>query len=385
MSLPFKTPSLSAFEYLKVPFGYLPQVLPRVFNGFWIVACIMLAVAALYNLTQLSDLKKEVSARRLLEASMQDLLMQSTAMRYLAIPNPKDQADKLKRYGYDGPLDVIDQLKSRIAITRTLEPEFDLKDWTEELKAILQTIETQTSQKPLPKQLELDRHLDKWFVTLSALGSYTRHLSLIQDQRAANLQQRNLYLAIAVLVYSLLLVNYHLWTKKRQNRQFMVEMASLHDETRTDPLTGILNRRGWTHYVNKTLKKVAKFGRTSVSVAILDIDYFKQYNDTFGHDAGDQRLIEFANVLKSHFRPCDMVARVGGEEFAVLLPNCTVDDAKRIIDRIRTAENCEIAFSAGIASLEDCRSVERAMAVADQALYQAKSSGRNRACIAHPS
>lgn len=345
----------------------------------------MLAVSALYNLTQLSDLKKDVSARRLLEASMQDLLMQSTAMRYLSIQNQKAQIEKLNRYGYDGPLDVIDQLKSRIAITRTLEPEFDLKDWIEELKQILSQIERQTNQSIPVDQAELDRHMDKWFVTLSALGSYTRHLSLIQDQRSSSLQQRNLYLAIAVLIYSLLLVNYHVWSKNRQNRQFMVEMASLHDETRRDPLTGILNRRGWTHYVNKTLKKVAKFGRTSVSVAILDIDYFKQYNDTFGHDAGDQRLIEFANVLKGHFRPCDMVARVGGEEFAVLLPNCTVDDAKRIIDRIRTAENCEIAFSAGIASLEDCRSVERAMAVADQALYQAKSSGRNRACIAHPS
>lgn len=385
MSLPFKTPSLPGFEQLKTPFSFVPIVLPRVFNGLWIIACVMLAGAALYNLTQLSDLKKEVSARRLLEASMQDLLMQSTAMRYLAIADPKDQTEKLKRYGYESPSDVIDQLKSRIAITRTLEPEFDLKDWAEQLKVILQTIESQTNQKPSVKQSELDKQLDKWFVTLSALGSYTRHLSLVQDQRAASLQQRNLYLAIAVLIYSILLVNYHLWTKKRQNRQFMVEMASLHDETRRDPLTGILNRRGWTHYVNKTLKKVAKFGRTSVSVAILDIDYFKQYNDTFGHDAGDLRLVEFANVLKSHFRPCDMVARVGGEEFAVLLPNCTVDDAKRIIDRIRTAENCEIPFSAGIASLEDCRSVERAMAVADQALYQAKSSGRNRACIAHPS
>ncbi|NJM31734.1 MAG: GGDEF domain-containing protein [Limnobacter sp.] len=249
--------------------------------------------------------------------------------------------------------------------------EFD--DWAKRLSTTLTDIE-QKANAENTSPAELSQSIDEWFITLSALNSYIRHQALEQEEDASLLQRHNLLLAIAVLAYSLFLGAFHIWMSKRQQSQFHFEVSSLYDETRKDPLTGLLNRRGWLHFTHYTLKRIAKFGSTPVAVAILDIDYFKQYNDTYGHDAGDLRLVEFAEMIRGNFRPSDTVARVGGEEFAVLLPNCTVEDAKRIIDRIREIKQNNISFSAGVADLEECKTVEGAMAVADQALYQAKQA-----------
>ncbi|MDX1669291.1 MAG: hypothetical protein R3194_07735, partial [Limnobacter sp.] len=94
MSSLFQLPPHGSPGLTRKVFGRLSSFLPRMFNAFWIVACIMLAGAAVYNLTQLSQLKQEVSARRLLEASMQDLLVQSTAMRYLSIEDNQELTEK---------------------------------------------------------------------------------------------------------------------------------------------------------------------------------------------------------------------------------------------------------------------------------------------------
>lgn len=384
MSFSTKLPGISVSNWLKSHFHFVGQFIARLFRTMWITACFMLAIAAAYNLTQLSNLHQEVTERRQLETTMQDLMLQSVVMRFFSTHSGSALTQKMNEYGYQNPVELVSQLRARLQVSYSLESELDTQTQINKLIDLLSTLEQQMSAFDQTSQIAANKTIDQWFINLGALGSFTRQLSYAQEARASDLQRRNLYLAMAVLAYSLLMVGFHSWTKDKQNRQFLLEMESLHNETRRDPLTNLLNRRGWNYHTNKTLKKLAKFGRTPVGIAILDIDHFKKYNDTFGHDAGDQRLVQFANLLKSHFRPCDMVARIGGEEFAVFLPNCTVEDAKRIIDRIRTATDCNIAFSAGIAGLEECRNIEKAISVADQALYVAKSNGRNQAQIGQP-
>ena len=213
------------------------------------------------------------------------------------------------------------------------------------------------------------------------MNTYTKTLTILQEDRAAQLQRNNILLAFGVLLFSIGLVGCNLIKNSKLKKRFAFELSQMSDQARTDLLTGILNRRGWIEFTNKHLRKMVREGSRPASIAVLDIDYFKQYNDTFGHEAGDARLQEFAILLQQNFRPGDLVARVGGEEFAILLPNCTAEDAKRIVDRIRKESESDIGFSAGIAIIEEEESIVRTMAVADQALYQAKNKGRNQSCI----
>ena len=129
-----------------------------------------------------------------------------------------------------------------------------------------------------------------------------------------------------------------------------------------------------------------------MSVAIIDLDYFKTVNDEHGHAAGDAVLREFAQRCKQHLRDLDLIGRLGGEEFAVLLPYSNVDDASRAIERLRqhvtnapvvyegTAIN--ISFSAGVTQLRQSDSkLDDWLARADEALYQAKENGRNQTVV----
>jgi len=157
-----------------------------------------------------------------------------------------------------------------------------------------------------------------------------------------------------------------------------------------DPLTGLLNRRGFSEATSRMIEREAKAGRP-VTVMIFDIDHFKSVNDRFGHAAGDDVLKVFSDVVVSNLRITDLVGRVGGEEFAALLP-CTVEEAVVAAERVREGfEACGVAVddaplettvSIGIAGGPAQTELEVLMASADTALYQAKRSGRNRVEVA---
>jgi diguanylate cyclase (GGDEF)-like protein len=169
--------------------------------------------------------------------------------------------------------------------------------------------------------------------------------------------------------------------------------ADLREEISTlaasDSLTGLANRRA----LSSTLaREVARTRRTKrpLSLAIMDIDHFKQVNDTFGHLAGDEILRRVAEAMAANVRDEDLVARYGGEEFAVVLPDCGPESALAVVERVRAAvasanTATRVTVSAGIATMVGARTNgERLLAAADQALYVSKNSGRNRATAAPP-
>jgi diguanylate cyclase (GGDEF)-like protein len=169
----------------------------------------------------------------------------------------------------------------------------------------------------------------------------------------------------------------------------------LSHSARTDPLTGLLNRRGFEENFEHELER-ARRGRGRLSIVLLDLDYFKVVNDRFGHAAGDGALERLGDVLMATKRQIDTVARVGGEEFALLLPESDADGAFTLCERVRGqvrevfarnefpgpgTEGMEppLTVSLGIASFPvDGTRPDELLAAADRALYEAKRQGRDR-------
>lgn len=161
---------------------------------------------------------------------------------------------------------------------------------------------------------------------------------------------------------------------------------------KTDHLTGLNNRKSFYEYAKKAILQSNRSSDYPVVIAMFDIDYFKNVNDTYGHDAGDYVLKSFAGLLSVNFREYDLVSRVGGEEFAVCLPNTTIEEAMLACNRLREqvalfdfpistdqAKLINITTSAGVASNQgELVTLEELMKVADEGLYKAKDEGRNK-------
>ena len=156
-----------------------------------------------------------------------------------------------------------------------------------------------------------------------------------------------------------------------------------------DALTGVHNRR-WLQEMMSVLKGHKLVESLPLAVLMLDVDHFKNFNDTYGHKSGDLVLQMVARTMRKSLRPSDMLARYGGEEFIVILPCTPAKQAKAVAERLRKAvAGCEITaeqgqdlpsvtISVGVAPLAEGESVEQMVEAADQALYLAKHNGRNR-------
>lgn len=156
-----------------------------------------------------------------------------------------------------------------------------------------------------------------------------------------------------------------------------------------DPLTGLYNRR-WLNNMLRRLMQRCSSGKEPLSVVMIDIDYFKQYNDTHGHIAGDRALHAVARCLMRNLRPEDTITRYGGEELLGILPGSDAADARMVAERLRVAVSDtpislstgealpSLTISLGVAQMAEGQSAEALIGSADAALYRAKRAGRNR-------
>jgi len=176
--------------------------------------------------------------------------------------------------------------------------------------------------------------------------------------------------------------------KKELKLQDMVhELAFL---ASTDPLTNLYNRRYFAK-ITRHILALAKREKETLSLIMLDIDNFKQINDTYGHQTGDSVLVNLADTIMVHLRKSDFACRFGGEEFVVLLPNTPIDDARLAAEKLRKAieENAvksadgqtihyTVSLGVSLVEIEKESNAEPALKRADDALYLAKKAGKNR-------
>jgi diguanylate cyclase (GGDEF)-like protein len=182
----------------------------------------------------------------------------------------------------------------------------------------------------------------------------------------------------------------------RQNEERYRQLAI------TDPLTGIFNRRHFYQLAESELQRACRYGHP-LAVIMLDIDYFKRINDTYGHATGDQVLQALANLVRGTLRAIDIFARYGGEEFIVLLPETDLMAVRTIAERLcrKIGEtplpiepnyiNITISLgasvfnpSAQLVPSPKTGTLDQLIDLADKALYEAKKTGRNRVCLSHP-
>jgi diguanylate cyclase (GGDEF)-like protein len=168
-------------------------------------------------------------------------------------------------------------------------------------------------------------------------------------------------------------------TRELHSRRRMQQAIELSDAlSRTDELTGLTNRRGWQSAVEKAFR----IRDARVSLAIADIDHFKRYNDDFGHLAGDGLLRGLARAWAGALAPEQLVARLGGEEFAFLLPGLSVSAASQTLEELATAVPDGQTVSIGVAARRGAETPSQVLARADESLYVAKRSGRARVVVA---
>ena len=187
-----------------------------------------------------------------------------------------------------------------------------------------------------------------------------------------------------VIGFILVLLGIRYWNEA--NKLLYTNLEGL---SRTDTLTWMFNRRYFDEKIIEEFNRCKRY-KGSFGLLMIDIDHFKEVNDTYGHDVGDEVLREFTDVIRFNIREIDMLARWGGEEFAVLLVDSNIEDAHSMAEKIRSFSEAltvsidknkiKFTVSIGCSELSINDSIESMLKRADQCLYQAKNEGRNRVC-----
>ncbi|MEP6405803.1 MAG: diguanylate cyclase, partial [Marinobacter sp.] len=197
-------------------------------------------------------------------------------------------------------------------------------------------------------------------------------------------RERNLSLELELMQEKLV-------TMETQSEQVREKLREEREKALTDFLTQLPNREAWQERLSFEYQRWQRY-RHSLSVCVLDIDFFKRVNDSYGHKAGDRVLQLVARALRERLRATDFIARFGGEEFVILLPETNVDNARVVLDSMRghiaalpfhfRGEPVTVTFSAGLAEFDGDDDEDDVFDRADKALYLAKDSGRDQVLIA---
>lgn len=206
-------------------------------------------------------------------------------------------------------------------------------------------------------------------------------------EKAYVLQAWTVFIILLVLILEAVLIFRPLVKRIQEYHQILLR------EALEDHLTGLYNRRAFLKRATGELNK-AKRDKTPVAVVLTDLDFFKKVNDTYGHNVGDLVLKRFSALAQESFRSGDIIGRIGGEEFAILLPNLSLERGMQIIERFRLrvsetpcwykdeyGQEKSLHFSASfgmVVSTDSTRTIESLLAAADERLYAAKHAGRNR-------
>jgi diguanylate cyclase (GGDEF)-like protein len=176
---------------------------------------------------------------------------------------------------------------------------------------------------------------------------------------------------------------------RRQKRMLQELNSLLQQQAYTDQLTGCFNRRRWMELGALDVERANRYG-SSLSLLMLDLDHFKEINDRFGHLAGDEVLRRFSHMLQQMVRKFDIVGRLGGEEFSILLPETPLEKAQILAERIRASiqklqfrfsgQEVMVTASLGVSQYESNLPLKDFLQQTDDALYEAKRKGRNRVC-----
>jgi diguanylate cyclase (GGDEF)-like protein/PAS domain S-box-containing protein len=169
--------------------------------------------------------------------------------------------------------------------------------------------------------------------------------------------------------------------RKRVEEHREERLREAQEQARTDDLTGLANRRVWDLELPREVARARRHG-SPLSVAMIDLDGLKEINDTKGHQAGSNAIKTASAAWSDALRESDLLARFGGDEFAVLMPDCALDDARRAAERLRAAVGPEPTASIGVAQWDGAEDGASLVERADEALYEAKRAGRNRVAVA---
>lgn len=247
--------------------------------------------------------------------------------------------------------------------------------------------------------------VDRLGDAVAATGDYQEKISLYADRISSTNDVHELHVILDAIMqetrssqmntrmsYDALLRDRETAEKAEARiRDLEDRLAKMSALVREDPMTQSLNRRGMEDELAREIERSDRYG-TAFCIVIIDVDNFKVLNDTYGHQTGDQALIHLVRVAKEELRMLDQVARVGGEEFLIVLPNTKAEEAGNVVSRLQRVltkkfflnnnDRILITFSAGIAQHTPNETQDDLFRRADEAMYEAKRTGKNRVCLA---
>ena len=260
------------------------------------------------------------------------------------------------------------------------------------MESLVRNLES-AKHKPLeqrPEVKDLLQHILDVTTQLDGdVGRHSHRLNEVQDGLRESLDQQPT--PVVEMTQKLLDANVHLRNDLKEARtqitQKQHELETYVSEARTDILTGLQNRRSFNEEINRQFAQRQR-QRITFSMLMIDVDHFKNFNDTHGHLAGDLVLRAVARMLSNTLREMDIVCRYGGEEFAVICPGSTLAQAAAGAERVRAAIEAEVitlkegpvrvTISIGVAEVDETEIAEGLIQRADSALYAAKRAGRNQ-------